>query len=105
MACHGFADHRDPLSSGLILRKCDEGIEEQDRLTVRSVVGLNLANAHVAYLSACSTAENKEKILADGMIHVVSGFQVVGFPHVVGCLWQSDNTTCVTVANNFIRSC
>ncbi|KAF0320272.1 TPR domain-containing protein [Colletotrichum asianum] len=61
LACHGFTDHRDPLSSGLILRKGDEAREEQDRLTVRTVVELDLANAHVAYLSACSTAENKEK--------------------------------------------
>lgn len=35
------------------------------------------------------------------MIHLVDGFHVAGFPHVVGCLSQSDDTTCVTVTEKF----
>jgi CHAT domain-containing protein len=39
--------------------------------------------------------------LSDEVIHVVSGFQVAGFPHVVGCLWPSIDSVCVEVANGF----
>lgn len=64
LACHGFSNQRDPSSSGLILRKYYQEREEQDRLTVY-MSELNLANALVAHLSACSTAENRATGLAD----------------------------------------
>ncbi|KAL2136726.1 hypothetical protein VTI74DRAFT_1767 [Chaetomium olivicolor] len=89
-ACHGYTDHTDPSNSGLILQNQGEGQEaEQDRLTVHMISELSLPRAHIAYLSACSTAENRAAELSDEVIHVVSGFQVAGFPHVVGCLWPS----------------
>jgi hypothetical protein len=31
-------------------------------------------------------AQNKAEGLSDEVIHVVSGFQVAGFQHVIGCL-------------------
>ena len=68
------------------------------------VLGLSLAYARIAYLSACSTAENKAARLSDEVIHVVSGFQVAGFPHVVGCLWPSNDRVCVEIASGFYGS-
>lgn len=103
-ACHGSTDYADPSNSGLILQKRGGQGLEQDRLTVRRVSELNLAHARIAYLSACSTAENKAERLLDEVIHVVSGFQVAGFPHVVGCLWPSVDRVCVEVASRFYRS-
>ncbi|SPJ84208.1 uncharacterized protein FTOL_10725 [Fusarium torulosum] len=102
-ACHGTSDYSDPSNSGLILQKCmapDEALE-QDRLTVQRVAELRLRYAQIAYLSACSTAENKAARLSDEVIHVVSGFQVAGFPHVVGCLWPAGDSECVKVAKRF----
>ncbi|KAH6874579.1 CHAT domain-containing protein [Thelonectria olida] len=99
-ACHGFTDHLDPSKSGLILQSRGE----QDRLTVHTVSELSLRNAQIAYLSACSTAENRAARLSDEVIHVVSGFQVAGFPHVIGCLWPSIDRICVEVAGRFYRS-
>ena len=109
-ACHGTTDYADPSSSGLMLQK---GVGTgrgggaalvQDRLTVRRMSELDLRNVRLAYLSACSTAQNKAENLADEDIHVVSGFQVAGFPHVVGCLWPSVDSVCVEVASQFYRS-
>jgi len=100
-ACHGFTDYSDPSNSGLILQKCGGTAPEQDRLTVQKVSELSLPYARLAYLSACSTAENKAARLLDEVIHVVSGFQVAGFPHVVGCLWPSNDRICVEVAVGF----
>ncbi|KAK3906569.1 CHAT domain-containing protein [Staphylotrichum tortipilum] len=77
---------------------------EQDRLTVHRVSELSLAQARIAYLSACSTAENGAARLSDEVIHVVSGFQVAGFPYVVGCLWPSIDSVCVEVASGFYQS-
>ncbi|KAK2612044.1 hypothetical protein QQS21_002009 [Conoideocrella luteorostrata] len=103
-ACHGTTDHVDPSNSGLILQRQDDQGLRRDRLTVHQVSKLRLDNAHIAYLSACSTAENRVKRLSDEVLHVVSGFQVAGFPHVVGCLWPSNDRICVEVAGKFYRT-
>jgi hypothetical protein len=63
-ACHGSTDHLDPSNSGLILQKHKESGKteaalEQDWLTVRSISELNLTQAWIAYISACSTAQNR----------------------------------------------
>ncbi|KAK4244031.1 CHAT domain-containing protein [Corynascus novoguineensis] len=98
-------DHIDPSNSGLVLQKQGEGQEaEQDRLTVHRISELSLAHAYIAYLSACSTAENTSTELSDEVIHVVSGFRVAGFPHVVGCLWPSVDRICADVASKFYES-
>ncbi len=71
---------------------------------MQTVSELSLAHARLAYLSACSTAENEAAQLTDEVIHVVSGFQVAGFPHVVGCLWPSNDRICVEVAGGFYNA-
>ncbi|KAK2471360.1 hypothetical protein H9L39_17591 [Fusarium oxysporum f. sp. albedinis] len=102
-ACHGISDYLDPSNSGLILQK-SPGLDErlvQDRLTIQRVSDLRLRYAQIAYLSACSTAENKAARLSDEVIHVMSGFQVAGFPHVVGCLWPAGDSERVEVSKRF----
>ncbi|KAH6883965.1 hypothetical protein B0T10DRAFT_363261, partial [Thelonectria olida] len=42
--------------------------------------------------------------LSDEVMHIVSGFQIAGFPHVIGCLWPSIDRVCVEVAGRFYRS-
>ena len=104
-ACHGRTDHVDPSNSGLVLQKVNASGElGADFLTVQEISAAKLQHARLAYLSACSTAENKAAQLADEVIHVVSGFQVAGFPHVVGCLWPSVDRVCVDVARGFYAS-
>lgn len=49
-------------------------------------------------------AENKAVRLKDEVIHIVSGFQVARFAHVVGCLWPSADAVCVKVAEGFYGS-
>jgi tetratricopeptide (TPR) repeat protein len=102
-ACHGISDPSDPSKSGLILQKAGSGTEElqQDILSVQAVSHTYLSQADIAYLSACSTAQNQATGLTDEVLHVVSGFQVAGFRHVVGCLWPSDDMVCVEVARSF----
>ncbi|KAK2601561.1 hypothetical protein QQS21_004879 [Conoideocrella luteorostrata] len=102
-ACHGTLDYLDPSNSGLILQRSagSDQAFEQDRLTVQRVSELRLRHAQIAYLSACSTAESKAAELSDEVIHVVSGFQIAGFPHVVGCLWPAGDSECVEVAKRF----
>ncbi|KAL2198399.1 CHAT domain-containing protein [Corynascus similis CBS 632.67] len=64
------------------------------------------ARARIAYLSACSTAENRATKLIDEVIHLASGFQVAcgGFSHVVATLWSADDEASVDVAAGFYRA-
>ncbi|MFD9516169.1 CHAT domain-containing protein [Streptomyces sp. NPDC059979] len=77
-ACHADALLSDPSGSHLRL---SDGI-----LPVREIARLRLDGAHLAYLSACSTARGGSD-LADEAIHICSAFQLAGFRHVIGTLW------------------
>ncbi|KAI9863865.1 MAG: hypothetical protein M1813_003517 [Trichoglossum hirsutum] len=102
-ACHGVSDFMDPSNSCLVLQEDEEpqSMPKLDKLTFQQVSELSLKRARIAYLSACSTAENRTVKLADEVIHLASGFQVAGFGHVVGSMWPSDDGICVEVAKGF----
>ncbi|KAB8207480.1 CHAT domain-containing protein [Aspergillus parasiticus] len=98
--CHGMSDLADPFQSGLLLQT-NTTIPEKEILSVRKLCKQSLTHGEIAYLSACSTAENRAKQLLDEVVHVVNGFQVAGFRHVIGALWPSDDRVCVKVAKLF----
>ncbi|WP_186319180.1 CHAT domain-containing protein [Streptomyces sp. SAJ15] len=95
-ACHGASDPTDPSMSRLLLHD-----HASDPLTVASLAPVRLDHAQLAYLSACRTAAIDTADLADEAIHLTSAFQLAGFPHVVGTLWEIDDQTAVTVADAF----
>ncbi|MEO3749412.1 CHAT domain-containing protein [Streptomyces sp. B6B3] len=95
-ACHGASHPTDPSQSLLFLHD-----HESDPLTVASLAPVRLDHAQLAYLSACRTAAIDAAVLADEAIHLTSAFQLAGFPHVVGTLWEIDDQTAVTVADAF----
>jgi len=97
-ACHGMSDPEDPSKSGLLLHD-----HEQDLFTVASLTPVRLHGAQLAYLSACRTAAIDAARLADEAIHLVSAFQLAGYPHVIGTLWEIDDMIAVEVADNFYR--
>ncbi|KAH8799412.1 CHAT domain-containing protein, partial [Xylogone sp. PMI_703] len=105
-ACHGVSDLKDPSNSYLILQQPGQGPDSAptaEKLTVEKISDAMLGRARIAYLSACSTAENRAEQLADEVIHLASGFQVAGFPHVIGALWPSDDEVSVKVAETFYQ--
>ncbi|WP_198347736.1 CHAT domain-containing tetratricopeptide repeat protein [Nocardia terrae] len=93
-ACHAICD-RAPSSSRLVLYDED--------LSVADIVKLHLEQAHLAFLSACRTADAGESLL-DETIHIAGAFHLAGFTHVVGTLWPiSDavaNTITTAIYNN-----
>lgn len=60
-ACHRVSDRTDPSESGLLLQTAGTAATKprQDILRVREVCQAYLPQAEIAYLSACSTAENQ----------------------------------------------
>ncbi|MFI6149987.1 CHAT domain-containing protein [Streptomyces sp. NPDC051109] len=95
-ACHGTGDPADPSQSRLLLRD-----HAEDPLTVKSLDAVALDHARLAYLSACRTAAGDTAALSDEAIHLTSAFQLAGFPHVIGTLWEIDDQTAVHIARAF----
>jgi CHAT domain-containing protein len=99
-ACHGQANDTDPSKSCLLLADTLRP-GEPDKLTAQDLSLARHDLAQLCYLSACSTAENIADGLADENIHVASAFQLSGFSHVVGTLWEAGDRVAVEVAKVF----
>lgn len=91
-ACHALGDPESPSGSRLVLH--DHAVHP---LTVRDLARLRLPSVRLAYLSACDTLRTSPE-LADEAVHIVSAFQMAGFPHVVGSLWHVDDAIGAEVA-------
>ncbi|MGA4844329.1 CHAT domain-containing protein [Streptomyces sp. G45] len=85
-ACHALGDLERASGSRLVLHD-----HAERPLTVRELARLRLPSVQLAYLSSCDTLLTSPE-LADEAVHIVSAFQMAGFPHVVGSLWHVDDT-------------
>ena len=95
-ACHGVNDPADPSRSRLLLHDHSEA-----PFTVSALGSLHLNHLRLAYLSACDTAISTNTQLIDEAIHLASGFQLAGYPHVIGTLWAVNDHVAVAVADAF----
>jgi CHAT domain-containing protein len=81
-ACHAKSEWSDPSLSRLLLHDDSSG-----PLTVRDISRLQLSDAQLAFLSACSTAQ-AGPAFADEVAHITAAFQIAGFQQVIGTLWE-----------------
>jgi tetratricopeptide (TPR) repeat protein len=102
-ACHGISDPADPSRSRLLLHDHDTA-----PLTVAVLGRLHLSRrpgqARLAYLSACNTALTPVSSLVDEAIHLASAFQLAGYSHVIGTLWEINDDIAAEVADDFYAS-
>jgi CHAT domain-containing protein len=94
-AGHGFTDTQHPLRSLLLLDDWRD-----DPMTVGSLLDTNLQDRppFLAYLSACGTGESPDDRSVDESIHLTSAFQLAGFRHVIGTLWDVNDALSVDMA-------
>ncbi|KAF8465674.1 CHAT domain-containing protein, partial [Kalaharituber pfeilii] len=109
-ACHGVVNHADPLQSCLIFQKPTDSTGTQfmrDELTVNDILKHRLdendtqRRLRLVYLSACSSAANRCLEMSDEPLHMASVFLLAGFNHAVGTWWDSEDETCIEVAQKF----
>jgi tetratricopeptide (TPR) repeat protein len=93
-ACHAVSDPDHPSESRLLVHD-----HVHHRLRVAELSRLNLTDARFAYLSACSTAVTTTD-LANESIHIVSACLLAGYPHVIGTLWEIEDTFAADVAES-----
>ncbi|KAF6835976.1 hypothetical protein CMUS01_05571 [Colletotrichum musicola] len=96
-ACHGSSIDSNPNNSGLLLVK--DG--RSTNLTIADLEAVELREGSVAYLSACSTAEQTDGKLAGEAIHLANSFQALGFQHVIGTMWGANDAAAGEIAKRF----
>jgi tetratricopeptide (TPR) repeat protein len=91
-AGHGYTDSLDPSQSHLAVYN--------DKITVATLLEMNLRerSPFLAYLSACGTGQIKDDRFLDESIHLMSAFQLAGFRHVIGTLWEVNDELCTEMA-------
>lgn len=94
-AGHGSTNGPDPSQSTLLLQDW-----QKDPLTVSTLLDINIQqySPFLAYLSACGTGQIAHEKFLDESIHLISAFQVAGFRHVIGTLWEVGDDVSVDVA-------
>ena len=94
-AGHGHSNNADPSQSYIYLEDW-----KSDRLTVANLLEINLRghSPFLAYLSACGTGQIKNERFMDESIHLISGFQLAGFRHVIGTLWEVNDECCLDIS-------
>lgn len=94
-AGHGFNSLNDPLESYLVLDK-----DKQNSITITNLLEISLYKSPplLAYLSACGTGQIRNSAFLDENIHLISGFLLSGFRHVIGTLWEVQDAVCVDMA-------
>ncbi|KAL4736392.1 CHAT domain-containing protein [Aspergillus similis] len=92
-AGHGYTDSSDPSKSYLLL-------ENAHPLSVANLLQMNIREhlPFLAYLSACGTGQIRDERFLDESIHLITGFQLAGFRHVIGTLWEVNDEICVEMA-------
>ncbi|KAK7228312.1 hypothetical protein V2G26_000482 [Clonostachys chloroleuca] len=94
-AGHGLSHPDDPSKSELLVED-----RNTSPLTVATLLEMNLHQnpPFLAYLSACGTGRIRDESFVDESIHLISAFQLAGFRHVVGTLWEVNDEICVDMA-------
>lgn len=82
---HGRFEAANPSASRLLLHD-----HAEHPLTVADLSVLDLADAELAYLSACATARTGFELPDEGL-HLAGALQLAGYRHVVGTLWEVDD--------------
>ncbi|KAF2717110.1 hypothetical protein K431DRAFT_288857 [Polychaeton citri CBS 116435] len=98
-ACHGKAVSEDPTRNALLL--VSNG--RVDELRVEDVQRLSHCGAQLAYLAACSTASTKDRVLVNETVHLATAFQLAGFRHVIGTLWETYDKSASSISANFYK--
>lgn len=97
LAAHGSYNSYNPLYSAITLSP-DE--ENDGRLEMHEIYGLNLANTDLVVLSACET-QLGELSAGDELIGLTRAFFFAGTPSVVATLWSVDDRSMGLLMEHF----
>jgi CHAT domain-containing protein len=99
-AGHGHANEQDPLKSCLLLEDW-----KTNQFTVSTLLDLDVREKtpFLAYLSACGTGRIRNHRLRDQSLPLTGAYQLAGFRHVIGTLWEVQDEICVDMAKMTYR--
>jgi len=95
-SCHGEVDYSQPLLSKLLMSNW-----QTSPLTVADLQMLNIKRSHLAFLSACFTANAGVENMQDEGNHIAGALHCAGFPNVVGSSWYVGEPAALEVTRRF----
>ncbi|KAJ8062014.1 hypothetical protein OCU04_009796 [Sclerotinia nivalis] len=58
-------------------------------------MNLRKTSPFLVYLSACSTGQIGDEKFFDESIHLINAYQLTGFRHIIGTLWEVNDESCM----------
>jgi CHAT domain-containing protein len=101
IATHGIIRDDRPFDSFLALAGQGDAADDDGRLTMGEVYGLQL-QAELVVLSACRTATGP--VSGDGIIGLTRGFFAAGAPSVIASLWDLPDSVTASIFPVFYRT-
>ncbi|KAJ6255791.1 hypothetical protein Dda_9472 [Drechslerella dactyloides] len=74
------------------------------KLTMDDLAKVRHPIAQLAFLSAWFHREISAEQLQDEMIHIANAFQLAGYPHVVGMLWEAKDESAKAISKAFYEN-
>ena len=102
LAVHGESDTSSSINSKLIFKDLLE-TEEDGRLYMHELYGLDLSNAALAVLSACETGVGKH-LSGEGVFSMARSFAYAGCPSIVMSLWRVSDTYTSDLMASFYKN-
>ncbi|THU81887.1 hypothetical protein K435DRAFT_808714 [Dendrothele bispora CBS 962.96] len=90
LACYGIQDMKNPLHSAFVLH--------DGRLELNRLMKLSLKNAELAFLSACQSTTDDEK-LPEEAVYLAAGMLAVGYPSVIATMWSIGDNDAPLIAD------
>jgi CHAT domain-containing protein len=106
LSCHAEPDLDDPSLTALLFGNDPNALTPEPLPIAQlrkynSAADLSSRAPQLAYLSACCTAQQYDLKLLDENIHLAAIFQVMGYPAVIGTLWEADDKAAAFIAKAF----
>lgn len=98
-AGHAQLSEASPMRAALL---CSEDVDNDGRLEVREIFGLDLRHGELAVLSACQTRLG-EWSRGDEIVGLERAFLRAGIPTVVASLWKVDDAATSVLMEEFYR--
>ncbi|GAA2467223.1 hypothetical protein GCM10010388_69450 [Streptomyces mauvecolor] len=95
IGCHALTNLAQPSESHLVAH--------DGRVSIRDLAGVRTEQGELAFLAACDTVRGAPGI-PDEAIHLGAAFQLAGYRHVIGTLWEAADDVAARIVEDVYKA-